>query len=106
LDFELTEEEKMVVEAAADIAKDFGPEYWREKDKNHEFPEDFWKTLIEAGFPGIIIPEKYGGGGMGMFDMILAMETLVSEGCGLGGEWFLCLSVSFAVILLCVFSKT
>jgi len=95
LDFELTEEEKMVVQAAADIAKDFGPEYWREKDKNHEFPEDFWKTLIEAGFPGIIIPEKYGGGGMGMFDMTLAMETLVSEGCGLGGEWFLCLSSVF-----------
>jgi len=85
----------MVVKAAADIAKDFGPEYWREKDKNHEFPEDFWVTLIEAGFPGIIIPEKYGGGGMGMFDMILAMETLVSEGCGLGGEWFLCLSSVF-----------
>ncbi len=95
MDFELTEEEKMVVQAAADIAKDFGPEYWREKEKNHEFPEDFWKTLIEAGFPGIIIPEKYGGGEMGMFDMILAMETLVSEGCGLGGEWFLCLSSVF-----------
>lgn len=95
MDFELTEEQKMVVKAAADIAKNFGPEYWREKDKNHEFPEDFWKILVEAGFPGIIIPEKYGGGGLGMFEMILAMETLVSEGCGLAGEWFLCLSSVF-----------
>jgi acyl-CoA dehydrogenase len=95
LDFELSEEEKMVVKAAADIAKDFGPEYWREKDKNHKFPEDFWKTLVEAGFVGIVIPEKYGGGGMGMFEMILAMETLASEGCGLAGEWFLCLTSVF-----------
>ena len=95
MDFELSEEEKMVVKAAADIAKDFGPEYWREKDKNHEFPEDFWKTLVEAGFVGIVIPEKYGGGGMGMFEMILAMETLASEGCGLAGEWFLCLTSVF-----------
>jgi acyl-CoA dehydrogenase len=95
LDFELTEEEKMIVEAAADIAKDFGPEYWREKDKNHEFPEDFWKTLVEAGFVGIVIPEKYGGGGMGMFEMVLAMETLASEGCGLAGEWLLCLTSVF-----------
>ena len=95
LDFELTAEQKMIVEAAADIAKDFGPEYWREKDKKHEFPEDFWKSLVDAGFPGIIIPEKYGGGGMGMFEMILAMETLVSEGCGLAGEWFLCLTSVF-----------
>ena len=95
MDFELTEEQRMIVEAASDIAKDFGPEYWREKDKNHEFPEGFWKALVEAGFPGIVIPEEYGGGGMGMFEMVLAMETLASEGCGLAGEWFLCLTSVF-----------
>ena len=95
MDFDLTAEQKMIVEAASDIAEDFGPEYWREKDKNHEFPEDFWKTLVEAGFPGIVIPEKYGGSEMGMFEMILAMETLTSEGCGLAGMWFLVLSPVF-----------
>jgi acyl-CoA dehydrogenase len=95
LDFELSAEQKMIVQTAKDVAKDFGPEYWREKDKKHEFPEDYWKSLVEAGFPGIVVPEKYGGGGMGMFEMVLAMETLVSEGCGLAGEWFLCLSSVF-----------
>ena len=95
MDFELTAEQKMIVQTAADIARDFGPEYWREKDKKHEFPEDFWKSLVEAGFTGIVVPEKYGGGGLGMFEMVLAMETLVSEGCGLAGEWFLCLSSVF-----------
>jgi acyl-CoA dehydrogenase len=95
MNFELTAEQKMIVETAKEIAHDFGPEYWREKDKKHEFPEDFWKSLVEAGFTGIVIPEKYGGGGMGMFEMLLAMETLVSEGCGLAGEWFLCLSAIF-----------
>ena len=95
MDFGLTAEQKMIVETAADIARDFGPEYWREKDKKHEFPEDFWKSLVDAGFSGIVVPESYGGGGMGMSEMILAMETLVSEGCGLAGEWFLCLSSVF-----------
>ncbi len=95
LNFELTDEQKLIVEAASDIARDFGPEYWREKDKKHEFPEDFWNTLVTAGFPGIIIPEKYGGSEMGMFEMILAMETLTSEGCGLAGIWFLVLSPVF-----------
>ncbi len=85
----------MVVQAASEIAKNFPPEYWREKDKNHEFPEDFWKALVEAGFVGILIPEKYGGGGMGMFEMILAMETLTSESCGLAGQWLLCLTSIF-----------
>lgn len=95
LDLELTAEQKMVVKAASEVAKDFDPEYWRNKDKNHEFPEDFWKALVDAGFVGILIPEKYGGGGMGMFEMILAMETLTSESCGLAGEWFLCLTSVF-----------
>lgn len=85
----------MIVDTAKDIAQDFGPEYWREKDKKHEFPEDYWKTLVDAGFTGIVIPESCGGGGMGMFEMVLAMETLASEGCGLAGEWFLCLSSIF-----------
>ena len=95
MNFELTAEQKMIVDTAKDIAQDFGPEYWREKDKKHEFPEDYWKSLVDAGFTGIVLPESCGGGGMGMFEMVLAMETLVSEGCGLAGEWFLCLSSIF-----------
>jgi len=95
LDLELTAEQKMVVKAASEVARDFDPEYWRNKDKNHEFPDDFWKALVDAGFVGIAIPEKYGGGGMGMFEMILAMETLTSESCGLAGTWFLCLTSVF-----------
>ena len=95
MNFELTAEQKMIVDTAKDIAQDFGPEYWREKDKKHEFPEDYWKSLVDVGFTGIVIPESFGGGGMGMFEMVLAMETLASEGCGLAGEWFLCLSSIF-----------
>lgn len=95
MDFELTDEQKMIVKAASELAEDFGPEYWREKDRNHAFPDDFWKALVDAGFVGIVIPEKYGGGGMGMLEMTLAMETLTSESCGLAGTWFLCLTSIF-----------
>jgi acyl-CoA dehydrogenase len=100
MDFELSAEQKMIVETAKEISRDYGPEYWREKDKKHEFPEEFWKSLVEAGFTGVVVPEKYGGGGMGMFEMVLAMETLASEGCGLAGEWFLCLSSVFGGLSL------
>lgn len=85
----------MIVQAASEIAQDFQPDYWRKKDKNHEYPVDFWKTLVEAGFVGIVIPEEYGGSEMGMFEMMLAMETLTSESCGLAGMWFLCLTSVF-----------
>jgi acyl-CoA dehydrogenase len=100
LSFELTPEQKMIVSAACDVAKDFDPEYWRNKDKNHEFPDDFWKALVEAGFVGIVVPEKYGGGGMGMSEMLLAMETLTSESCGFAGTWFLCLTSVFGGLSL------
>jgi acyl-CoA dehydrogenase len=100
LSFELTPEQKMIVSAACDVAKDFDPEYWRNKDKNHEFPDTFWKALVEAGFVGIVVPEKYGGGGMGMSEMLLAMETLTSESCGFAGTWFLCLTSVFGGLSL------
>ena len=93
-------EQKMIIQAASEIAEDFSPEYWRQKDKDHEFPEDFWKVLVDAGFTGIVIPEKYGGGEMGMFEMILAMETLTSRSCGLAGTWFLCLTSIFGGLSL------
>jgi len=38
MDFELTPEQKMIVETATEIARDYGPEYWREKARKHEFP--------------------------------------------------------------------
>ena len=95
MDFELNTEQKMIVQAASEIAEDFSPEYWRKKDRNHEFPDEFWKTLVDAGFAGMMIPEKYGGGEMGMFEMILAMETLSSKSCGMAGTWFLVLTSVF-----------
>ena len=100
MSFELTPEQKMIVSAASDVARDFDAEYWRNKDKNHEFPGDFWKALVEAGFVGIVVPEKYGGGGMGMSEMLLAMETLTSESCGFAGTWFLCLTSVFGGLSL------
>jgi acyl-CoA dehydrogenase len=95
MDFELNAEQQMIIQAASEIARDFQPDYWREKDKKHEFPESFWKALTDAGFTGIMIPETYGGGQMGMLEMILAMETLTSESCGLAGTWFLVLTSIF-----------
>ncbi|MCK4435930.1 acyl-CoA/acyl-ACP dehydrogenase, partial [Candidatus Bathyarchaeota archaeon] len=100
MDFEPNMEQKMIIQAASEIAEDFSPEYWRQKDKDHEFPEDFWNVLVDAGFTGIVIPEKYGGGEMGMFEMILAMETLTSRSCGLAGTWFLCLTSIFGGLSL------
>ena len=98
MNFDLTEEQKTIANSAREIAKEFGPEYWREKEEDREFGGEFWKVISEAGFTGIVIPEEYGGAGRGITELIIAMEELVANGCGLGAEWYLCLSEVFGAI--------
>jgi acyl-CoA dehydrogenase len=89
MDFSFTEEQKMIANSAREIAEDFPPEYWREKDSKEEFAAEFWKATGKAGINGLVIPEKYGGSGRGMTELLIAMEELCANGCGLGGMWYL-----------------
>jgi len=98
MDFELTEEQKMIANSAKEIAKEFGPEYWREKEEKAEFASEFWKVISDAGFTGIVIPEEYGGAGRGITELLIVMEELVANGCGLGGQWYLVLTEVFGAI--------
>lgn len=95
MDIEYSQEQEMIARSAKEIGEDFGPEYWREKDSEGEFPEEFWNALSKAGFQGIAIPEEYDGGGMGMREMAVAMEKLGAHGCGMGGMWLLVLTSVF-----------
>jgi len=95
MDFSFTEEQKMIANSAREIAKDFPPEYWREKDLREEFGGEFWKAISKAGFTGLIIPEKYGGLGKGMTELLIAMEELAAGGCGMAGPWYLILTEIF-----------
>jgi len=92
MNFDFTEEQKMIANSAKEIAQQFGPEYWRQKEENEEFASEFWQVISDAGFTGIVIPEEYGGAGRGMTELLIAMEELVANGCGLGGQWYLLLS--------------
>mgnify|MGYP000504201227 CR=1 FL=1 len=98
MNFESTEERSLIRSTAQEVAAEYGPEYWREKEENGEFAQGFWDELGEAGFHGLLIPEEYGGAGMGMQEMGLAMETLCAEGCGMAGTWYLVLTGGMAAV--------
>ncbi|HKJ57659.1 MAG TPA: acyl-CoA dehydrogenase family protein [Halobacteriales archaeon] len=98
MNFEPTQEQRMVRSTAEEIAGQFGPEYWREKEQAGEFAAGFWDELGEAGFHGLLVPEEFGGAGMGMAEMGLAMETLCAEGCGMAGTWYLVLTGGMAAL--------
>jgi acyl-CoA dehydrogenase len=89
MNFEFTEEQKMIAKAAKEIAQDFPPEYWREKEEKGEYAEEFHRALLKAGFYGIVIPEKYEGYGYGLTELLIAIEELAAGGCGMGGPWHL-----------------
>ena len=98
MEFNLTEEQKMIARSAKEIAKEFGPEYWREKEGKKEFAGEFWKVISDAEFTGIVIPEEYGGAGKGMTELLIAMEELAANGCGMGGAWYLILTEVFGAV--------
>lgn len=98
MDFDFTEEQKMIANTAKKIAQDFEPEYWRHKEEKGEFGEEFWKAISEAGFVGIVIPEEYGGSGKGTTELFIAMEELAANGCGMAGPWYLILTEVFGAL--------
>ncbi len=74
--FELTEEQKMVKSAAREFVVNEVIPVAKEIDKEDRYPEKIVKKLVELGFFGMTLPEKYGGGGMEYKSYIVAVEEL------------------------------
>lgn len=77
----LSTQQRMVRDSIADICGEFGAEYWRQKDRNGDYPHEFVDALADGGWFGIIIPEEYGGAGMGTPETVVMFEQIaVNEG--------------------------
>jgi acyl-CoA dehydrogenase len=82
MDFELTDEQRMIAESARKVGERFGLDYWRQQDTQKAFPQDFWRAVCEAGLCGVALPEAQGGSGLGMVEMALIVEQLAASGGG------------------------
>ena len=98
MDFATDETHNLIRSTATEIAGEYGPEYWREKEQEGEFAAAFWDELATADFHGLLVPDEYEGAGMGMQEMGIAMETLCAEGCGMAGTWYLVLTGGMAAL--------
>jgi acyl-CoA dehydrogenase len=58
----------------------FPATYWREIDKKEEYPQDFVKTLTESEYLAVLIPEEYGGSGLGITEAGVILEELKRSG--------------------------
>ncbi len=90
---ERAESHQAIREAIGRICADFGDEYWRDLDRRHEFPWDFYRALAEGGWVGIALPEEYGGGGAGISEAAVMLEEIAASGAAMNGASAIHLSI-------------
>lgn len=82
MNFDLSDEQKMIAESARKVGERFGLDYWRDHDARKAFPQEFWHAVCEAGLCGVALPEEHGGSSLGMVEMALIVEQLAAAGGG------------------------
>ena len=84
MNFEFTEEQIMIQQAAKDYAERELIQDVLERDAKAEFPAKHVKSLAELGFMGMLTDPKYDGGGMDTVSYVLAMEEISKIDSSLG----------------------
>jgi alkylation response protein AidB-like acyl-CoA dehydrogenase len=83
MDFADTQEQAMLREAVGRIAAKYGHDYFRAKIRSGGHSDELWHDVGAAGFLGVSLPERYGGGGMGIAELAIVAEELAAGGCPL-----------------------
>ena len=83
MNFTETEEQKALRSAVAALGKRYGHEYVAPRARTHEPLTELWAEAGKSGFVGVNLPEQYGGGGAGMYELAIVGEELNAAGCGL-----------------------
>ena len=80
MDFNLTQEQLQIREEIRKVCKEFPDAYWREIDGEKKYPEAFVRKLSELGWLAALIPEEYGGTGLGITEASIILEEINHSG--------------------------
>ena len=80
MDFNLTPEQQQIREEIKKVCRDFPDAYWREIDNKKEYPEAFVRKLSELGWLAALIPEEFGGTGLGITEASIILEEINHSG--------------------------
>ncbi|MDT5161568.1 MAG: hypothetical protein QOC90_1878, partial [Mycobacterium sp.] len=75
-----TDEQQALREAVAAMAANYGQDYYLEKARTGGHTDELWNEAGKLGFIGVNLPEEYGGGGAGMYELSLVMEEMSAAG--------------------------
>ncbi len=68
-------------EAVVKLCAKYPGEYWRELDRERTYPTAFVKELTDNGYLSVLIPEEYGGSGLGISAAAAILEEIQKSGC-------------------------
>ena len=78
-----TEEQRALRDAVKAMAANYGQDYYLEKARAGQHTTELWSEAGKLGFIGVNLPEEYGGGGAGMYELSLVMEEMSAAGSAL-----------------------
>lgn len=81
MDFSNNETVAMIRQMAADFAQKYIKPHVMEWDESQHFPVDLFKKLGEQGFMGVLVPEEYGGSGLGYNEYVAVIDE-IAQVCG------------------------
>ena len=79
------EELQEIRDAVGRLCAGFPGEYWRELDRARQYPTEFVRALTEAGYLSCLIPEEYGGTGLGLTAAAAILEEIQRSGANGAG---------------------
>jgi len=80
MDFNLTAEQLQIREEIKKVCREFPDAYWREIDAKREYPDAFVRKVSELGWLAALIPEEYGGTGLGITEASIILEEINHSG--------------------------
>jgi acyl-CoA dehydrogenase len=75
-----TETHEELRRGVREVCERFSNEYWRGLDAERRYPEEFVRAMTEAGYLGALIPEEYGGMGLGISATTVILEEINRSG--------------------------
>jgi acyl-CoA dehydrogenase len=84
MEFRLSEEQEKIRRDVLEVCEQYPDEYWRELDRERRYPEEFVSALTEARWLGALIPEQYGGLGLGVIEASIILEEINRSGANGG----------------------
>jgi acyl-CoA dehydrogenase len=80
MDFRLNSDQLAVRDAVRQVCRGFPDEYWRQVDARGEYPAEFVAALTDGGWLAVLIPEEFGGAGLGITDAAIVLEEINRSG--------------------------